>query len=285
MSAAPLPPTRHTLEQGMFLRDRPSAGPLSAGTLVHVHGLGESGLCFEHLLQRPELAELAAWHLLIPDLPGYGRSPWTDRPLSLAEQADVLALWLQGRATTQPLARPLVVVGHSMGGVVGQLLCERHPGLVDALVDVDGNLSIGDCVFSSQAAAQEPFDFAAGGFERMRATIYEAGRTDAAQRGYYVSLRLADPLLYHANSRDLVERSLPEDLAARLVALPMPTLYVAGAPGGASRRSRELLDAAGARWVSVAPSGHWPFIDQPEGYLEAVGAFLGGLGAAARDPH
>jgi len=262
----------------MFLRERPSAsaaGP--AGTLVFVHGLGESGLCFEHLLARPELAP---WDLLVPDLPGYGRSAWPQRALSLAEQADLLSLWLQGRggrASGADLARPLVVVGHSMGGVVGQLLSERHPGLLDGLVDVDGNLSLGDCTFSSQAAAQEPADFQRGGFDRLRDVVYRAGADDPAQRGYYASLRLADPLLYHANSRDLVERSLPEDLAGRLVALPLPTLYVAGVPRGACERSRALLDEAGARWVGVSPSGHWPFIDEPDGFLEVLVGFVGEL--------
>ena len=68
----------HLAEEGMFLRD--TAPPEPGLTLLFIHGLGESGLCFEELARRPELKAL---RLLIPDLPGYGRSPWPAKPLAL----------------------------------------------------------------------------------------------------------------------------------------------------------------------------------------------------------
>ena len=254
----------HPVEHGMVLRERPAASP--RGTLLLVHGLGESGLCFEGLFEAPALAD---WHLLVPDLPGYGRSPWPPEPLGLAGHADHLAAWLESRG-----APPVVVVGHSLGGVIALLLTERHPARVRALVDVDGNKSAADCTFSGQVAGQPLAEFRAGGFDRLRAAVHEAGRDDPAQRGYHVSLRLADPATFHRDSRELYDLSVGETLAARLAALPQPHRYVAGGPGGASPRSLELLRAAGVPFDVVAPSGHWPFIDQPAGFLAVLRAFL-----------
>jgi len=248
---------------------RPDASP-NAPVLLLIHGLGESGLCFEHLLDHPGTHP---WHLLIPDLPGYGRSPAPDRPPTLAGQADHLAAWLHSTGRG-----PLVVVGHSMGGVTGLLLCERHPHLAAALINVDGNLSLADCVYSGQAVDQNLDEFQRQGFTDLREAIYRSGQNDPAQRGYYVSLRLCGATQFHLNSTELVEMSRREDLVTRLVNLPLPHLYLAGVPGGISLRSRHLLARARANWLAIEPSGHWPFIDQPAAFVSRVDEFLSKLG-------
>jgi pimeloyl-ACP methyl ester carboxylesterase len=256
---------RHGLHHGVFLRQ--SGSDRRERTLLWIHGLGESGLCFESVIARPELA---GWHHLVPDLPGYGRTAWQTSPLSLADHADLLADLCSDLALG-----PVAVAGHSMGGVVALLLAERHRALVRGVVDIDGNKSPDDCTFSSQAAAQDLVAFATGGFTELRERIYEAGLDDPAQRGYYASLRQADPAAYHLNSRELVERSARTgDLAERLARLACPRVYVAGAPGGASPGSRRQLAESRVPVLEIAPSGHWPFIDQPAAFTAALGSFL-----------
>jgi pimeloyl-ACP methyl ester carboxylesterase len=260
----------HRCEHGMFVRDRDAAS--RRGTLLWIHGLGESGLCFEHLFGHPWLR---TWRLLVPDLPGYGRSPWRDEPLGLEALADWLADWLR----TGPAAReaaPVYVMGHSMGGVIGLLLCERHPDLVSGLVDVDGNISLGDCTFSGQVAQQTLQMFLWRGFQQLREMVFRQSLTDPAQRGYHASMSMADPRAYHRNSRELVAASEREDLARRLAALPVPTRYLAGVPDGACPRSRELLEEAGVDWHGISPAGHWPFIDQPDLFAAALAEYLQG---------
>ena len=93
-------------------------------------------------------------------------------------------------------------------------------------------------------------------------------------RGYYASLRLADPRAFHQNSAELVALSEPRELAARLAALPVPTVYLAGVPGGASDESHALLARAGVDVRNIEPSGHWPFLDQPGFFLGELGRFL-----------
>jgi len=262
---------RQTVEMGMFVRELgPARAPL---TLLWVHGLGESGLCFERIAAHPALS---AFRHLIPDLPGYGRSAWSDRPLPLAAQAGLLASWLRHRGE-----EPVVLAGHSMGGVLGTLFCREYPERVRAFVNVEGNLSPEDCVFSGQAVRMAEGRFVGGGFSKMRELIYSQGAQLPALRGYYASLRLCDPRLFHLNSRELVETAAREEMARQLAALPLPAWYVAGAPDGVCRRSHLLLDQAGLRPLVLEPSGHWPFIDQPDRFADELAGMLAEIGSAS----
>jgi pimeloyl-ACP methyl ester carboxylesterase len=167
-----------------------------------------------------------------------------------------------------------------MGGTVGQILAEKHVGLATALVNVEGNLCAEDCTASGPAAAMTADRFAAEGFEAMQMAVYRAGAGEKALRTYYAGLRLCDPLAYHFNARELVKLSSKGDLAARLAALPLPSFYVAGRPGGASKHSLELLAKAHVRTAIIEPSGHCPFIDQPDAFAEALCQMLGGAAGA-----
>lgn len=257
-------PITRLFDERIYLRDYEPEAPRLP--LLWIHGLGESGLCFEEIaLHRG----LAGRRQLVPDLPGYGRSLRPPEPTSLEAQADGLAKLIAARCPG-----PAVLVGHSLGGVVALLLAERHPEAVAGLIDIDGNISRADCVFSGRAAAAPLTAFLEGKYARLLDQIYLDGVGDPALRGYYASLRLAWPEAFHRNSAELVALSEPEDLARRLAALPMPSLYIAGRPGGASQRSIGLLAEAGVEVEEVSPSGHWPFIGQPERFIASLLPFL-----------
>jgi pimeloyl-ACP methyl ester carboxylesterase len=228
--------------------------------------LGGDGSAFEAVAAHPRLARRRH---LITDLPGYGRSAWAQEPLGLAEHAALLASWLSGRGE-----EGVLLVGHSMGGVVGQILAEEHPGALLAFVNMEGNLSPADCTVSGQAAAQPLETFLAGGFEAMLETIRKAGERDPVLRAYHASMGRCDPRAYHRNALELVALSGREDLALRLAALTVPACYIAGAPGGAPLKSLGLLEAAGRPAVAIRPAGHCPFLDQPDAFAEALDAFL-----------
>ncbi len=258
---------QHRIEKGMFLRHQRASNP-ARGSILYIHGLGESGLGFENLIQDPRLNR---WPHLVPDLPGYGRSAWSEAPLGLDAQADLLGRWLEGRGDA-----PVVVVGHSMGGVVGLMLCERFPQAVRAFFNVEGNVSIHDCGFSSKVGDHSLEGLLADGLDTILEGIYRAGREDLPLRGYYASMRLCDPRLLHRNSLELVALSTEEQLAARQGALSIPHAYVLGSPRGTGAHSQALLTAAGVPWYAIEGAGHWPFLDQPDAFLDHLVNFLGG---------
>ncbi len=92
--------------------------------LLLVHGFGGAAWNFTELAPL-----LPGRRLLIPDLPGHGGSSPLPAAESLSGFADVLAALCDAEGIGET-----DVVGHSLGGVVGLRLAERHPRLVRRLV-------------------------------------------------------------------------------------------------------------------------------------------------------
>jgi pimeloyl-ACP methyl ester carboxylesterase len=252
--------------------------------LVLVHGLGESGLCFRSLVTDPRLLDFG---ILIPDLPGYGRTPWLPDPLSLAEIAEALHQWIPDALSEAGAgATPsYTLLGHSMGGVIGQMFCEftaarkaagssASTARLEGFFNVEGNLSFGDCSTSRMAAPFSRGDYLTHGHATVCEHIRQMAETDRAQRGYHASAQFCDPRSFHAHSIELVALSRGEDLARRFSVLAVAKAYLLGAPGGAAQRSQQLLAQVGESPLRVEPAGHWPFLDQPEKFIAHLAEFL-----------
>lgn len=270
------PRARFTLERTMVdghaLRRRRAAADDDRPTLLYIHGLGESALCFERLLCHPRLD---GWSHVAPDLLGYGKSAWTSEPRDLDRHADDLVRLLDRLEIDR-----VVLVGHSMGGVIGTTLAERAPDRVAGFADVEGNISPDDCTISALAAPYHLDDWLDRGvgslLDHLDAASDATFATDDRHvlRTYQASLQLADPRAIHRNGRDLVDISADGRLATRLAALDVPTVYLHGHPRGTGARSLELLEQAGVATVALEPAGHWPFLDQPHAFAIHLVDFL-----------
>jgi pimeloyl-ACP methyl ester carboxylesterase len=106
----------------------PSSGQEGA-PLVLVHGLGARGEDWAAMI--PALAA-QGFHVYVPDLLGYGRSPKPDVDYSISLEEQTLAQFMQ--AVHVPRAD---VGGWSMGGWIVMKLALDHPEMVDRLVIYD----------------------------------------------------------------------------------------------------------------------------------------------------
>lgn len=114
---------RHRFERVAGLRGHALAGG-NGPPVVLVHGLAVSSRYFVPLAER--LAERYA--VLVPDLPGYGRSATPERALGIPALADALREWLDCLGIE---AAPLVA--NSMGCQVAVDLAVRAPARVESL--------------------------------------------------------------------------------------------------------------------------------------------------------
>lgn len=258
---------QHYYVNNQYFRSIKQDSPV--GTLLFVHGLGESGLCFEKLgVELQTLEHASQWDILIPDLTGYGRSLPADNSVTLADFAQKCT------QLADNLPGPVVLIGHSMGGVIGLLAMETHPSSYKGFVNIEGNLTPGDCVFSGQAATYTIDEFIDNGFNKLQNAVYENGTQFSAQKGYYASMRFADPDQFYLNSIELTDFSAPETGASRFKNLNVPSLYIGGAPRGICQSSIDRLQESGVPAKFVENTGHWPFIDHIRITAKLIDNFL-----------
>ncbi|MCU1452777.1 MAG: putative hydrolase or acyltransferase of alpha/beta superfamily [Acidimicrobiales bacterium] len=224
------------------------------------------------------------FHVVAPDLRGHGDSvaPAAESAYSLDEiAADVLAL-------ADDLGWPrCALLGHSMGGMVAQVVALAAPGRVERLVLMDTHHgpvpgiepevhALGLSIVREQGIAGLMQAIAAMPDSGVGST--DADRRVRAARPGYVEfgerkLRACSPAMWSALSTELVSR---RDLLDDLRTLPMPTLVLVGDQDEpflpASRRMAAAIPHA---QLAVLPdAGHSPQFEAPDAWWSALTAFL-----------
>ena len=204
--------------------------PPDAPPIVLVHGYGVSSAYWV-----PFAARLAdAFRVVVPDLPGHGRSDTPRRALDVEGFADALLNFLNAAALERP-----VLVGHSLGSQIALALAARHPERVERLVLVSPTVDADHRSLHAQAL-------------RLLASL-------PRERPSLVPLVLADFARMHVRlvgeaSRALKDR--PEETALRVRA---PSIVVRGTrdPMVSRRWARLLVERLGARgFFEVPRAGH-----------------------------
>ena len=97
----------------------------SAATLLFVHGVDSDSDVWT-----PTIDLLTDHRCVAADLPGHGKSPVSNDPAAYERSAMLEDL----DAVISELPRPIVFVGHSLGGYLAMAHALTRPGAVDALV-------------------------------------------------------------------------------------------------------------------------------------------------------
>jgi pimeloyl-ACP methyl ester carboxylesterase len=220
------------------------------------------------------------YHVRALDQRGHGDSAWADPPAygydryaaDLAQVIEKLDL------------RDVVLVGHSMGGLVSLVYAANYPGRVKTLIVVDSTLratpervaalhEIGKREGSSYAT-REAF---LTGF-RLR----PAGTTAVPEIIRYLAERGgrlgADGRWRHKFDRNVYARRELLDIMPHWDRIRIPTLLVKG--GLSNRITPDIYDEIKSRCpqvelAEVPGSDHHVTLDNPRGFVEVVSGFLG----------
>ena len=204
------------------------------------------------------------WELWAPDLPGFGQRP---RPPGLHANLASYGRWLAQAAQEQAGERPIVLLGHSLGGSVA---LHAAPHLGPQLVGLV-QIAAGGGVYQPRAFAQ----VRRGGalFLRWRpGWLAELPGSDPLRSPLLAERRAAQGLLACSTNRGAV-RQIPL-LTAQL---QVPTLWIAGSRDQvmAPRYVRHLAGYANQhQFVELAGAGHLPMRQMPEQLAATIGGWL-----------
>jgi pimeloyl-ACP methyl ester carboxylesterase len=216
-----------------------------APPLLFVHGWACDRTYFAPQVEHFRRAHRA----LAVDLRGHGDSDTPLQDYTMAGFADDLA-WLCGELE---LEKP-IVIGHSMGGIIGLVLAARHPSPPAAVVMVDmpttlivGPLPAADPRWQTIAGLRGP-DYRE--VARQYAERMFVPTDDRERRAWVVERMTSAPQHVIASA---FEQGWACDLAAAAAACEVPALYIqAATPRPELERFRELCPQL---VVSAARSG------------------------------
>lgn len=242
-------------------------------TVFLSHALGQDGAMWDTVAN--ELA--ATCRVICPDTRGHGRSQIPTEPLSLAELAADAARLIDELGGGEPV----VWVGLSMGGLVGQELALRHPDKVHALVlanTTSGYSTAGREAIAQRIATVEAHGLQAVATATMQRFFSPAFRESqaAAVARHQRLFEATDPEGYTACASALIDA----DFTTRLHQIRVPTLVVHGSldesiPQDTAQALARAIPSA--QFVPLTGCAHLSAVEQPQAFAELVGEFVAGL--------
>lgn len=233
--------------------------------MLLVHGLGADRESFQGAFS---FAGLRDHTLLAPDLVGFGESPKPlDFSYTMEDQAGVLADLLR-----ELDLETVHLVAHSMGGIVGLRLCEKHGDRVKSFTNAEGNLTAEDCTLSRNVIVESEDDFAAGGFERFLEMLEEklSGPNDFAGAQYLAMVKKTTARAFYRSSVSTVEESDSGRLLPAFINLAVPRCYLYGDRNQGRFPAEAELARAGVPVRFIPASGHSMMDDNPEAFYAVV---------------
>lgn len=239
-------------------RDLDFAGEYVPGGKIHVvclHGLQFNKSAFAPVLN---LCSQKGLSCLALDFIGFGDS---SKPLDFSYELEEQALVI-GHLLKDFRFEKLVLVGHSMGGMIGTLLLAELEEKLLGFVNMEGNFVLNDCGASLLVSKTTFEEFSRNVFPELKQS------PEASERKQWLD-STADYAFY-GSSHSIVEWSQSEKLLPLFVESPVNKLFVYGEK---NRRKVAELPASIAK-AEIAQAGHFMLMDNPEETLTVLEGFL-----------
>ena len=245
-------------------------------TLLFLHGLGESGQCFQEVFEERRFANC---NIIIPDLIGYGKSSEAANG-DYSFETHIEKLW---RIIAYLKIHDLIVIGHSMGGDIATLLCASDENnKIVKFINIEGGLTQYDLFVSQEAVkAAEAGNFTHWFHDEFvtAQVIGNWGRKYPSCKRYHATLRDCCPEAFLSNARELCQRNtaLPgkqkSDTGRIYCSLSIPKVFCYGTesvPSGTIDFLKENM----LEYKAFEDAFHWLMIDKAKEFYSFLYEFI-----------
>jgi pimeloyl-ACP methyl ester carboxylesterase len=226
-------------------------------TYILIHGAWLGAWCWEKVARR---LEEAGHRVLVPELPGHGEDLTPVSQISLDSYVNAVAKLIEEQSA------PVILVGHSMAGIVISTLAERMPDRIAALIYVSAYLlESGESVEQASQAASDSVvganmefapDYSTVGIKS--AALREAFAADASDADFDRLKRLTRPEPTAPFNTPL---SLTPQRFGRVRRVYIQTLQDRAVTPALQN---VMLAKVQCERVATVNTGHTPFLSAPE---------------------
>lgn len=234
-------------------------------SFILIHGSWHGGWCFDEVRQH---LERAGHEVIAPDLPGMGGNEATLRATTLAQWADFAVSLCRSAAQ-----RPVILAGHSRGGIVVSQAAETSPADIDGLVYICAMMlpdGMSRTAFKALEAPNPTFDAIVSPILGGAASVADGGA------GRAIFAQLSPPeLVAQAMARLVAEPHGPRSTPLTLTSTRfgrLPRVYIECTqdrtiPIASQRLMQSLVPGA---ILETLDTDHSPFLSMPEELAAAL---------------
>lgn len=242
-------------------------------TVVLLHGFPHDRSLWSGQVSAHDTA-FPGTRLLVPDLPGFGRSAPLAVP-GMDGHADAVAALLDAAGVSQA-----VIGGLSMGGYVAMAFWRRHPDRVRALILMDTKAGADDDAGRAKrreliaTVQRDGVGMLVDGLVASQLGPVTLEREPAAVERVAVMLRRAPALGVVSAAQAMMDRP---DSTGTLETITVPTLVLVGVDDLLTPVTESIAMSSairGSRLVTIPDAGHLAPLEQPQVVNAAIAEFL-----------
>jgi len=234
-------------------------------TILYLHGLACSK---NDLLRTASTGELHAYTLVAFDFPGCGNSSYPENiALGIDDLVEITNIIISELSLGN-----LIVIGHSMGGLVALLYIQRYGKHVKGFINMEGNVASEDCFFSREITRHSFAEFKETVFPNFKQELSRSDDKGIPKYGETLE-RYSSPKAFLDYCPSLVNYSDNGNLIQGFTGLKIPKIFIYGS----AKKSLSYIPqfkSKGCEVVEIANSNHFPFCDNPQDHYTGISRFL-----------
>jgi len=238
--------------------------------VILLHGLGANSDSWQY--QVPEL-EKAGYRVIVPDMPGFGKSPYENKKNTIDSMADDIYALMQKLGIEQAS-----LIGLSMGGAIAMQFALKYPQMVKKLLLANtaarfANKTGGSLYTLTRIIIMRVFPRRVGA--KMVAKVIFPHKHQKEFRDEFIrEILMADDRAYFDAVKTLIAHNLEEQVQN----ITHPTLIIGGKHDLVTLNFRqELLHERikGSKLVIIQKAGHVSAVDSAQEFNKEMLDFLG----------